>query len=113
MGAGRLLPWMNAVGIRYNWQPAEAEEPRPSGTLLRGLGAAAAARSRCPWDQWPYPKKSHGDIERAAAASGTRFPRSLRTWTRGSPKGGGDSDTAGRGAEVPGVPGESTQSEVR
>ncbi len=36
MGAGRLLPWI-VVGIRSNWQLAEAEEPRPSGTLLRGL----------------------------------------------------------------------------
>jgi hypothetical protein len=85
---GSALPWMNAVGIRSNWQPAEAEEPRPSGTLLSGLGAAAAGRSRCPRDQWPYPKKSHGDIERAAAASGNPVPSVVADVDAGQPEGG-------------------------
>src|SRR6266508_3535836 len=83
-----LLPWMNAVGIRSDWQRAEAEEPRPSGTLLSGLGAAAAARSRCPRGRWPYPKKSHGDVERAAAASGNPVPSVVADVDAGQPEGG-------------------------
>jgi len=112
MGAGRLLPWI-VVGIRSNWQLAEAEEPRPSGTLLRGLELRRRRGPAALGTNGPIPRSRMGILNGQRQPPGTGFPRSLRRWTRGSPKGGGDSDIAGRGAEVPGEAGESTQSEVR
>jgi hypothetical protein len=88
MGAGRLLPWMNAVGPIQLATGGGRGAPPFRNALLSGLGAAAAGRSRCPRDQWPYPKKSHGEIERAAAASGNPVPSVVADVDAGQPEGG-------------------------
>lgn len=81
---------MNAVEIRSNWQPAEAEEPlcrvRNAAEWFGSYGSGAVPLPSGPMALAQEVGQDR-DMEGAAAVSGTRFPGSLRRWRGRSPEG--------------------------